>query len=661
MSKEGKNRAVQGAIKLSIAEKRNNFVVAEAYVKSLIETDTVLKQGEHFGFTDQKKKIPTTIKIFPTPRGGIQKTQVIEMIRGIFESKDIEISSEPENPFVHVEAKNVNVPTWFTQKMKTESKVDPVNGADLKRNTPTSRIVSETFTPAHELILKAIELNNVLAFGKTWHKDWIILSLPDTVEKQWALDVFNSFGFNTEGCEAFCLKVFIKPDINPDSIVKIEGAKPTNHERFSDDLAAAIIITRWELSKPNSPVRLIGDLNDHATKSTPFKMEDSNAGRTAAQNFADFMANNYGVVIRLETKDPYIFRVLSPKDKDYAEAKVEQVERQRKGKSGHEITTFLETKGFASKGMPVSKEVPAFSTHLKDGLPNWIELTYGDEDQKIETVKAMAEALKPFLKGKKYKIKDFGKKGTHISFEKKWLRKVARKTLVIDLEKPEPTDDDIIPKLSYQTIPTIAEVARLCEVPSWSKKDKDRLSYSRGAENKETGWTSFSILGNVSDAEKAEKKQLIMKTAIALGYTKESFLDLHPDSGSFKYRNDMPNPDLDKAKARSLILELSSKTPSNVVAVDKTAAEDESFKSFGNKIIGLLVKELTEDSDLYERIGVLYPQEKVDPAETKTLVSGILEKEFTATPASFEGPAGKFYSDDEIKKFIDRVINDLPS
>lgn len=203
--------------------------------------------------------------------------------------------------------------------------------------------------------------------------------------------------------------------------------------------------------------------------------------------------------------------------------------------------------------------------------------------------------------------------------------------------------------------PTISEIAKLLGYPSWSNKKKEEgLCYSKGGLDKD-GWFDFNILGKGTIEEKAAAKFEVIAKAKELGYTDECFKNMKPNTGSFYFKDVAFVKPSAVEPGLNVLGNAKSKTSS------KTIVEDESFKSLGNQVISLFVKELTENPGLHKRISILFPQEKVDPAETKRLVSGILEKEFTVTPASFEGPAGKFYSDDEIKKFIDRVINDLPS
>lgn len=407
-----KDSAIKGAIELSIAEKRNNFVVAEAYTKWLIESKTVLRQGEHFGFTDQKKRDPKIIKIYPTPNGGIPKTQVAEMISTLLEGEG-EIVSDKDKPFVHIDAKTISAPRWFTENMK-------IRGKEVKAITLTSESSTKKITSSEcDLILKAIELNHVLAFEKSRDKDSIVFSLPptDDVEKKSALSVFNSFGFKYEVCKDFCIKVFVNEKITESEIITIPGFKPTEHKRFSKTLEDSIIITKWEIQRQaynmQSPLE---DLTNDVTKSGPFRMNDTYANRTLIENFSGYMFDEYGVCINQNDREPYSFRVLSPKDDAYAESESEQIQRQRRGKAQHEVTAFLLSKGFHMASNVPEGEV-GLVLHLKEGWPDSIGLVHGSKDQKIQTAKAIATELKPFLKSKHYKLNGFNKAGTGVHFK----------------------------------------------------------------------------------------------------------------------------------------------------------------------------------------------------------------------------------------------------
>lgn len=733
--------APQVTPKGSRAEEKDKFFLAQAYVGFLLENTEVLLRVKDFDFADQaKRKSLKSIKIYPTSKGGTQKDKIGKMILEILNEYHIKVSDESDFFNIYVDASSVLVPVWFVQKYNLEKK------HLLEDEDKNSVLKDEKPIPGYQSVLSAIELNNVLAFEKSRDENSMTLSVPDTIEKKWATDVLNSFGFETEVCEKYCLKVLMK-NVKPKAIVKIPGSEPTDRKRFSEDLAAAIIITRWELSKPNSPVRLIGDLNDHATKSTPFKMEDSNAGRTAANNFAEFMANNYGVVIRLEIKDPYIFRVLSPKDKDYAEAKVEQVERTKKMRSNiHPITKLLIDAGHTCYTATI--KTICFTLRLYEGSlkPRKIALIHGSEEEREALIKQIFEVLVShghkvkfgsatasiyFLNEKlntrkdahplnnklfkagfltrtseniktkevvfQLKLSDEGMaKGVILSGGLPDVRKKmgagkdvdVRKKVVVKLFKflekiqcnpswngkgfyvkigndpyftAKTKEGSVSEKttaskavVSDDARKTITAIALTIGVKSWDKEVvKKFICFSRSSVDEKTGWQRVNI--TTKDEGKidliVESKKAFMKKLQDEGYLVKDSPKSTAKSFSVFYGKG--NEDLN---AENFV------PKQEVINVDTAQVEKASNVSgFGNQVISLFVKELTENPELHRRISILFPQEKVDPAETKKLVSDILEKEFVATPVSFEGPAGKFYSDDEIKKFIDRVINDLPS
>lgn len=344
----------KAAVKTALSRKED-VLLKEDYISSLIEEKTVLVRGVNFNFsTNKKAKRTRVLRLYCVTHEGISKDDAMELIKSFFVRNNFEINDNASDKEISTTIDKISVPEYFTQKRSKE--------ALLKKDFPapsegTGEGGASLVKARHDLVVLALSLNGVLALEKKRDETSITMLMPDHIEKVFATDVLNSFAFKIESCLDYCIKVIIEGNISERDVVKITKLQPTDKSRFKEDLAIAIMITKWEILRQGLQVILPSDndiLNNDTTKSTPFKMVNSgNKGISDAADFISFMMKNYGVDIQSETKDPYIFRVLSPSDLGHAGTSDEQDKR---------------TKSILEKLNPLSVLLKSWGYCLSEGL-----------------------------------------------------------------------------------------------------------------------------------------------------------------------------------------------------------------------------------------------------------------------------------------------------
>lgn len=628
---------VKDATKVALSrakdEKRKNYDLAESFLKKLVEGNSKLVQGKNFGFSDKKKtKTPRIIRIHTIHTESVPRMETASIIKNIFSQKDIIIEDNSVPVLVSIKPENVHVSKSFIEYM--DNKKNNANMPDQKTDTsPKDDVFKKT---GHDLILELVKIYDVKAFEKKRDEKSITFSLPDSDEKDFATQVFDSFLFEKEICADFCLKVFVKEGFKESDLYKIEKFGPTDRSRFRADLAIAIMITRWELLRQKLNVIIPDDdlLNKDATKSKPFKATADNKGKSETSDFIAYMMNNYAIDIRSEVHDPHIFRVLSPKDPEHAGTKKEQEKRKVKDRENlNPLTILIKSWGYCvSEGL--ANGLPYVRIHYKGIIPENIEIIHGNEADKKALVNEIYQKL---LETKDYAkhLVGKGRKGTRIYFEykvrnlSKSLSSLTKFLVKKGLFETSRIDNKKNPGFRTQNKPDHIIVATQCSIESKRKDLLDKIE-------------AFLVSEGFKNIEFDKRANFSMKV-------------LNNDPGYENVKKFFNNTDSNLAG--EVIIGKTDKGETKEL-VKQTTVEDSS-KSFGNQMIGFLIKQLNEDPDLYEKIGMLYKQQ--NPAETKRLVSDILTSEFANAPVSFEGPMGKFYSAEEVQNFISRVIGKLPS
>lgn len=600
-------------------EKRQNYFLVETYLKNLIQKESELVCEKNFVFSEAKNtKLPRVIRINSIYTSGLSRIDVTSIIKDIFTKNNIKIEDNSVQTIVSVNPQNV----------KLNKEVVPNQDTDSFSNDKSPK-------DGHDLILELVKIYDVKAFEKKRDEKSITLSLPDSDEKDFATQVFDSFLFEKEICADFCLKVFVKEGFKESDLHKIEKFGPTDWSRFRADLAIATMVTRWEILRQKLNVIIPDDdlLNKDATKSKPFKATADNKGRSETSDFISFMMNNYSIDIRSEIHDPNIFRVLSPKDPDHAGTKKEQEKRKVKDRENlNPLTVLIKSWGYCvSEGL--ANGLPYPRVHYKGIIPANIEIIHGAESDK----KAMVDEIyQKLLETKEYakNLKDKGKKGTRIYFKYK-VRKLSK---------------SLSPLAKFLIKKGLFETAKIGNKKNPGFRTQNREGYIIIAAQCSIEPKRKKLIEDIQSFLVREGFENVSPEKI-VGYSLR-VLDTDPGYENVKefFKNTDSNPAIKAVPGKT--------DKSETKEMVKQVTTEDSSKSFGNQMIGFLIKQLTEDPELYERIGALYKQQ--NPAETKRLFSEILTNEFSATPASFEGPAGKFYSADDVQKLIDRVVVKLP-
>lgn len=599
---------------------KKDFSRKESYLTYLIEEKTSLVKGKHFDFADNTKaKKPRVIKIYAKPSGGIEKVKVLEMTKDFLETQPIELTGSSEDNTLSVDAKTIDVPDFFIRKLEAES----VSAKKQEDTQPTgsSKNVSLDNNFSSNPIFLALEKNDALAFPKTLNENFVVLQMPDSTEKAYVKTLMDSFGFDSENCEVNCLKVFKNNLKNISDIVKIPGIEPTNSSRFKEDLAVATMITEWELKRQNNGVIFPDPKDGHmitpdATRSLPFRFSDSNTGRTKVESFASFMMQNYGVDIKPENDSPHIFRVLSPNDEEHAGSLGAQSKRERKQKGGiHPLSLQVKEWGYViSENHSGGKPFPRI--HLdKFGNPSNIEIVHGTEEEKkalVDEIYTKIEDLPEYAKH----LKDKGQKGTRVRFFYK-TRKLSKSI--------NPVTALLIKDGGFKTVDN--KNKKVCGFRSQEKSDH----------------TIFSAQGG----SVSSKVELIEKIADFLSIKRfKPFFKEGSQYSFILYRND---PEYVK-----LLTGDGGVKKTNTKGSNEATVKEITPTGFEGRFISFLASELVENSDLHKKLRILF-----SGTNTKQAVRELLEKEFHAMSASFEGTAGKFYSAEDVQKLIGQVVAKL--
>ncbi len=427
------------------ANHRNRFTQAEVYLQSLIDKSIHIKNQRDYGFfNDLKKQNPTKITIFSTTNGGQDKYSICLEIETILNKAGIKATRYMDN-FV-VNADEVEVPQAFIEKMQKEASM--VGPQHKTENSFVSLALNNEYRVG--LIYDLLLAYEVLVFAKKLDGDKVILSLPDQIEIDQASAILNSHQIEFELHDKYCLTAFRNESLEVDDVKNNMALPKTDWSRFGKNLDSAISIAVWECQKAGYSVSLPTKIGE--TKSSRVSLTFSKASESFVSKSVRSFKEKYGVEIEQPhaASDKHTFFVLyngmNVKQDDSVVTKPQSAKIQllKNIQKGHPVTEFLKSKGFNTKN-PEKTDVPGFGLHVKEGLPEWIEITYGTEDQRKTLASEIYEALKGFVKHKNYKLKGLNKKGTSILFEENFRKGMDPITIAlikggfetIDLKKPD--------------------------------------------------------------------------------------------------------------------------------------------------------------------------------------------------------------------------------